>query len=155
MICVSLPFLLSPHIHQVHIWPKCVGLFHDLTPPICTQVYTHTSMHIYIYTYTHKHTCTQSHLHTYFKTHMPSLPPGNVVLTLWPSWHELPKSTILIALRLGLHKRMFSGLRSQCMMFSSGVARNSSAVHSCWANLRVKLRDTPRKFVFRNKSYKL
>ena len=77
------------------------------------------------------------------------------VLTLLPSWQELPKSTIFIALRLGLHKRMFSGFRSQCMMFSSGVARNSSAVQSCWANFLVRLRETPRKLVLRNRSYRL
>jgi len=76
-------------------------------------------------------------------------------LTLCPSWHELPKSTILIADLLGLHKRIFSGLRSQWIMLSSGVDRNSKAVHSCCANLRVKLRDTPRKLVLRSKSYKL
>ena len=40
-------------------------------------------------------------------------------------------------------------------MFNSGVARNNNAVHNCWANLRVKFKETPLKFVFRNKSYKL
>ncbi|TNN59868.1 hypothetical protein EYF80_029917 [Liparis tanakae] len=35
-----------------------------------------------------------------------------------------------------LYRRMFSGFRSQWMMLSSGVARKSSAVHSCWANFR-------------------
>ncbi len=47
--------------------------------------------------------------------------------TLCPSWQEEPKSTILMALRFGLQSRMFSGFRSQWMMLSSGVARNSSA----------------------------
>lgn len=75
--------------------------------------------------------------------------------TLCPSWHELPKSTILMALLLGLQRRMFSGFRSQWMMLSSGVARKRSAVHSCWANFRVRLSDTPRKLVFRSRSYKL
>lgn len=78
-----------------------------------------------------------------------------IALTLCPSWHELPKSTILIADLLGLHKRIFSGLRSQWIMLSSGVDRNSKAVHSCCANLRVKFRDTPRKLVLRSKSYRL
>lgn len=41
------------------------------------------------------------------------------------------------------------------MILSSGVARNSSAVQSCWANFRVRFKETPLKFVFRNKSYKL
>lgn len=76
-------------------------------------------------------------------------------LTLCPSWHELPKSTILIADLLGLHKRIFSGLRSQWIMLSSGVDRNSKAVHSCCANLRVRFRETPRKLVLRSKSYRL
>lgn len=75
--------------------------------------------------------------------------------TLCPSWHELPKSTILMALLLGLQRRMFSGFRSQWMMLSSGVARKSSAVHSCWANFRVRLSETPRKLVFRSRSYRL
>lgn len=75
--------------------------------------------------------------------------------TLCPSWQELPKSTILMALLLGLHSRMFSGFRSQWMMLSSGVARNRSAVHNCWANFRVRFKETPLKFVFRNKSYRL
>lgn len=78
-----------------------------------------------------------------------------MVDTLCPSWHELPKSTILMALLLGLQRRMFSGFRSQWMMLSSGVARKSSAVHSCWANFRVRLSETPRKLVFRSRSYKL
>ncbi len=60
-----------------------------------------------------------------------------------------------MALLLGLHSRMFSGFRSQWMMLSSGVARNSSAVHNCWANFRVRFKETPLKFVFRNKSYRL
>lgn len=76
-------------------------------------------------------------------------------LTRCPSWQELPKSTILMADLLGLQSRMFSGLRSQWMMLSSGVARKSSAVHSCWANLRVRFRDTPRKLVFLSRSYRL
>jgi len=76
-------------------------------------------------------------------------------LTLCPSWHELPKSTILIADLLGLHKRIFSGLRSQWIMLSSGVERNSKAVQSCCANLRVRFRDTPRKLVLRSRSYRL
>ena len=76
-------------------------------------------------------------------------------LTLWPSWQELPKSTILMADLFGLHKRMFSGLRSQWIILSSGVDRKSRAVQSCWANLRVKLSETPRKLVFRNRSYRL
>ena len=76
-------------------------------------------------------------------------------LTLCPSWQELPKSTILMALRLGLQSRMFSGLRSQWMTLSSGVARKSRAVHSCCANFLVRLSDTPRKLVFRSRSYRL
>lgn len=60
-----------------------------------------------------------------------------------------------MALLLGLQRRMFSGFRSQWMMLSSGVARKSSAVHSCWANFRVRLSETPRKLVFRSRSYKL
>lgn len=90
-------------------------------------------------------------LHPYFP------PTINKIMhnTLCPSWQELPKSTILMALLLGLHSRMFSGFRSQWMMLSSGVARNSSAVHNCWANFRVRFKETPLKFVFRNKSYKL
>ena len=50
---------------------------------------------------------------------------------------------------------MFSGLRSQWIILSSGVERNSNAVHNCWANLRVRLSETPRKLVLRNKSYRL
>lgn len=50
---------------------------------------------------------------------------------------------------------MFSGLRSQWMIFSSGVERNSSAVQSCCENFRVRLRETPRKLVLRNRSYRL
>jgi len=73
-------------------------------------------------------------------------------LTRLPSWHELPKSTILIAERFGLQSRMFSGLRSQWIMLSSGDARNSSAVHSCWANLHVRFSETPRKLVLRSRS---
>lgn len=81
---------------------------------------------------------------------------GKVLIdTLCPSWHELPKSTILMALLLGLQRRMFSGFRSQWMMLSSGVAKKSSAVHSCWANFRVRLSETPRKLVFRRRSYRL
>lgn len=79
----------------------------------------------------------------------------NKILTLWPSWHEDPKSTILIADRLGLQRRIFSGFKSQCIILSSGVERNNRAVHNCWANLRVKFNETPRKLVFRSKSYKL
>lgn len=41
------------------------------------------------------------------------------------------------------------------MMLSSGVARNSNAVQSCWANFRVRFKETPLKFVFLNKSYRL
>ena len=48
-------------------------------------------------------------------------------LTLWPSWQDEPKSTILMALRFGLHNSMFSGFRSQWIILSSGVARNSNA----------------------------
>lgn len=77
------------------------------------------------------------------------------ILTRCPSWQELPKSTILMADRLGLHSNMFSGFRSQCIMFSSGVLRNRRAVHSCCANLRVRFSETPRKFVFLNRSYRL
>ena len=75
--------------------------------------------------------------------------------TRCPSWHELPKSTILMAERLGLQRRMFSGLRSQWMMDSSGVDRKSSAVQSCCANLRVRFSETPRKLVLRSRSYRL
>lgn len=78
-----------------------------------------------------------------------------LINTLCPSWQELPKSTILMALLLGLQRRMFSGFRSQWMMLSSGVAKKSSAVHSCWANFRVRLSETPRKLVFRRRSYRL
>ena len=60
-----------------------------------------------------------------------------------------------MAERFGLHKRIFSGLRSQCMIFNSGHDKNSSAVAICWANFLVKLSDTPRKLVFLNKSYRL
>lgn len=74
------------------------------------------------------------------------------ILTLCLSWQELPKSTILIALLLGLHKRIFSGFKSQWIMLSSGVAKNNNAVHNCWANFLVKFSDTPLKFVFLNKS---
>ena len=42
-----------------------------------------------------------------------------LIFTRWPSWHELPKSTIFIADRLGLHRRIFSGFRSQWMILSS------------------------------------
>lgn len=49
-------------------------------------------------------------------------------LTLWPSWQEDPKSTILMADLLGLHSRIFSGFRSQWIIDSSGVARNNNAV---------------------------
>ena len=51
-----------------------------------------------------------------------------VLLTLCPSWQEDPKSTILMADRLGLHNKIFSGFRSQWMIDSSGVARNNNAV---------------------------
>ena len=90
----------------------------------------------------------------------------------WPIWHELPKSTILIADRFGLTKRIFSGFRSihreknwlidifksdipQWRTFNSGCDRKSKADNNCKANFRVKLSDTPRKFVLRNRSYKL
>ena len=43
----------------------------------------------------------------------------------------------------GLHSNMFSGLRSQWMMASSDRDKNDRAVHSCWANLRVRFNDTP------------
>ena len=76
-------------------------------------------------------------------------------LTRWPSWHELPKSTIFIALRFGLHNRMFSGFKSQWMMLKSLDTKNISAVHNCCANLRVKFKETPRKLVLRRRSYKL
>lgn len=36
-----------------------------------------------------------------------------------------------------------------------GWLRNSSAVHNCCANLRVRLSDTPLKLVLRSRSYKL
>lgn len=39
--------------------------------------------------------------------------------------------------------------------FLPGLLKNNRAVHSCWANFRVKFSDTPLKFVFRSKSYKL
>ena len=45
------------------------------------------------------------------------------LLTLCPSWQELPKSTILIALLLGLQSKMFSGFKSQWIILSSGVER--------------------------------
>lgn len=61
----------------------------------------------------------------------------------------------MIADRLGLQRRMFSGLRSQWIMLSLGVERKSSAVHSCCANLRVRLSETPRKLVLRSRSYRL
>lgn len=73
-------------------------------------------------------------------------------LTLCPTWQELPKSTIRTALRFGLHNRMFSGLRSQWITLISGIERNNRAVQSCWANLRVRFSETPRKFVLRNNS---
>lgn len=79
----------------------------------------------------------------------------SIELTRCPSWHELPKSTILMADLLGLQSNMFSGFRSQCIMFSSGVLRNNSAVQSCCANLRVRFSETPRKFVFLSRSYRL
>ena len=92
--------------------------------------------------------------------------------TRWPIWHELPKSTILIADLLGLTKRMFSGFRSRRMTRSftrpttwchlpqwrtlrSGWERNRSAERSCSANFRVRFNETPRKFVLRNRSYRL
>lgn len=92
--------------------------------------------------------------------------------TRWPIWHELPKSTILIADLLGLTKRMFSGFRSRRMTKSfprtttrchlpqwrtlrSGWERNRSAERSCSANFRVRFNETPRKFVLRNRSYRL
>lgn len=78
-----------------------------------------------------------------------------MLLTRCPNWQELPKSTILIADRFGLHRRMFSGFKSQCIIFSSGVDRKSNAVHSCCANFLVRFNDTPRKLVFRNRSYRL
>ena len=53
---------------------------------------------------------------------------GFALLTLCPSWQEDPKSTILMADRLGLHNKIFSGFRSQWMIDSSGVARNNNAV---------------------------
>jgi hypothetical protein len=43
----------------------------------------------------------------------------------------------------------------QWRTLSSGCDRKSNADNNCNANLRVKLSDTPRKFVLRNKSYKL
>lgn len=43
----------------------------------------------------------------------------------------------------------------QWRTFSSGWERKSNADNNCKANLRVKFSDTPRKFVLRNKSYKL
>lgn len=39
--------------------------------------------------------------------------------TRCPNWHELPKSTIFIADRFGLHNRIFSGFKSQWIIFSS------------------------------------
>ena len=50
---------------------------------------------------------------------------------------------------------MFSGFKSQWIIFSSGVDKYSNAVHICCANFLVKFNDTPLKFVFRSKSYKL
>ena len=56
---------------------------------------------------------------------------------------EDPKSTTRMAERLGLQRRMFSGLRSQWMMPRSGRDKKASAVHNCCANFRVKFNDTP------------
>lgn len=47
-----------------------------------------------------------------------------------PNRQELPKSMILMALLFGLHSKIFSGFKSQCMMLISGVDRNNSAVQS-------------------------
>lgn len=38
---------------------------------------------------------------------------------------------------------------------SPGVLRNNNAVHNCCANLRVRFNDTPLKFVFLSRSYRL
>lgn len=76
-------------------------------------------------------------------------------LTRLPIWQLDPKSMILMALLLGLQRRMFSGLRSQWIICSSGVDRYSNARQSCCANLRVKFRETPRKLVLRRRSYRL
>ena len=70
-------------------------------------------------------------------------------------WQELPKSMSLIADRLGLHSRMFSGLRSQWMIPFSGFARKANALSNWRANLRTRLSDTPLKDVLRSSSYKL
>lgn len=72
--------------------------------------------------------------------------------TLCPSWQELPKSTILIALLFGLQRSMFSGFKSQWIIFRSVLDKNINAVHICWANFLVKFKDTPRKLVFLNRS---
>jgi hypothetical protein len=57
-----------------------------------------------------------------------------------------------MALRLGLQRRMFSGFRSQWMIFISGEERKRRAVAICCANFRVKLSETPRKLVLRSRS---
>lgn len=82
---------------------------------------------------------------------------GNKVYwrTRCPKRHEEPKSTILMAERFGFTSSMFSGFRSQWITVMFSCDRKLSAAHSCWANLRVRFSETPRKFVFRNSSYRL
>ena len=74
-------------------------------------------------------------LPTYPPTHSPPTPrPADAhshhpptythTLTRWLLRHDEPKSITLMALRLGWHSKMFSGLRSQWMMFTDGCAKN-------------------------------
>lgn len=62
---------------------------------------------------------------------------------------------ILTALLLGYLSRTFSGFRSQWTISTSSLARNCSAFRMCLANFRTRFSDTPRKCVFRSRSYRL
>lgn len=66
-----------------------------------------------------------------------------------------PKSITFTALFFGCLNRIFSGFRSQCIMSTSGRARNAKAFKTCLANLRIRFNETPPNCVFFNNSYRL
>ena len=155
-------YLHTQHVHHIGFTGHTPGPMHMHTDTVIHRVEphkadAHTNTHNYRCKYVPNHTTpsrpTYSPPVPSHSTHSPAATPHPLpTLTRCPNWQELPKSTRRIALRLGLHRRIFSGFKSQWMTLSSGVERYSRAVQSCWANLRVRLRETPWKLVFLSSS---
>ena len=69
--------------------------------------------------------------------------------------HDEPKSITFIADLFGTLNNIFSGFKSQCIISTSGLAKNANDFNTCLANFLINVKDTPLKFVLRNNSYKL